>query len=617
MSERNEPADPRHEEALAAALRAEAESVRTSGDGLIRIRARVERRRRRTRLLVPVASTAAVAATVTAIVATGMLAGSGNKPGISALDTTSPVTLTPTATKPPVTVTAAPVVPTQQSVSRASAAVVLSSATTSISPPVTSVVAAGGPPGPVPVWPFADKAAADAWQNTAAGSADQWHLDARATAQRFVQSLGLPKMALQQTPPKIAADGSATVDLDRLEPQTGKAVVLGTVRLAHWTTGAAEPWGVVDVTSAAGTQFPLTITSPTPEATVSSPLPVTFALTGAEDDVYVSAWAAGAGSAAAAKHLVTSVGTTVTLDQALPAAGTGYVVVADGSTGSGAFALSRLAVTPVSFGTGADAASSYVAIVAGRLQVFDAPTNAEVRQLAPGATGVTQVAVSDDRQWVYYLTPSGLMRSRLDGTGSPVVVQTVAPQSLNLTAFGISGPHAERLAYAAASATGDGQTLYWSDGAGSAGTVSVGNSLPPEVVTVTLSPDASTLATYVKTGLQGSVELVHLPATDLLGARTTRPAGCAQGGVCVAATYAPNGDLVLVRSEGSQLTVLREQAGADTPLFTVTSDSGRPTVDLDPTGTKVLLTDGLGHAWSWAGSGPAKALPGTITDASW
>ncbi|MDX6244067.1 MAG: hypothetical protein QOE76_1790, partial [Frankiales bacterium] len=507
MSERNEPADPRHEEALAAALHAEAESVRTSGDGLIRIRARVERRRRRTRLLVPVASTAAVAATVTAIVATGMLSGSGNKPGISALDTTSPATLTPTATKPPVTVTAAPVVPTQQSVSRASAAVVLSSATTSISPPVTSVVA-GGPPGPVPVWPFADKAAADAWQKTAAGSADQWHLDARATAQRFVQSLGLPKMALQQTPPKIAADGSATVDLDRLEPQTGKAVVLGTVRLAHWTTGAAEPWGVVDVTSAAGTQFPLTITSPIPEATVSSPLPVTFALTGGEDDVYVSAWAAGAGSAAATKHLVTSVGATVTLDQALPAAGTGYVVVADGSTGSGAFALSRLAVTPVSFGTGADAASSYVAIVAGRLHVFDAATNAEIRQLAPGATGVTQVAVSDDRQWVYYLkddVPCGgrVWKTKLDGTGSPVPETTWLS---GLSAFGIAGGRSQWLSYVYTPCGAGGQTLFWSVGGDQLEPPSTSSlSRPPELTTIAISPDGQEASGALRTGMQRNV----------------------------------------------------------------------------------------------------------------
>ena len=88
MSERNEPVDPRHEEALAAALHAEADSVRTAGDGLIRIRARVERRRMRMRLLVPIAGTAAVAATVTAVVGIGMLAGSNNKPSISALDTT-------------------------------------------------------------------------------------------------------------------------------------------------------------------------------------------------------------------------------------------------------------------------------------------------------------------------------------------------------------------------------------------------------------------------------------------------------------------------------------------------------------------------------------------------
>ncbi|MDX6229134.1 MAG: hypothetical protein QOI76_2524, partial [Frankiales bacterium] len=275
MSERNEPVDPRHEEALAAALRAQAETVRPAGDGLIRIRARVERRRMRSRLLIPVATTAAVAATVTAVVATGLLAGSGNKPGVAlgptsvpaVATTTSAPTTTPAETQRPSTSTAV-----------SSANVVASSATTTAPPTETSVISPTQPPGPVPIWPFADKTAADAWQAKAAGVSSPWQLDPKGTAERFVGSvmaqLHLPKQQYAGATHLNSADGTATVDVFRLEQSSGKPVALGTVRLSRWSTGAAAPWGVVGVTSAPGSQFPLTIASPAPETTVGAPLPV-------------------------------------------------------------------------------------------------------------------------------------------------------------------------------------------------------------------------------------------------------------------------------------------------------------------------------------------------------
>jgi hypothetical protein len=619
MSERNEPVDPRHEEALAAALHAQAESVRPAGDGLIRIRARVERRRMRTRLLVPIATTAAVAATVTAVVATGILAGSGdNKPSISALDTTSLATVTTTAKPAAVASTPPPAVSAQPSVLATSATVVVSSAVaTSTSSPVTSFVAAGGPNGPVPVWPFADKAEADAWQRTAAGSPAQWHLDPRATAVRFVNSLKLPSTAVTGGVPTIDADGGARVDLTRVETSSAKSTVLGTVRLARWSAGVDAPWGVVGVTSPAGAQFPLAITSPAADATVSAPLPVSFTLTGGEDDVYVSAWAAGAASPAATKQTVTSIGRTVTLDSALPSTGSGFVVVADGSTGAGSFKLSRLAVTPVSFGAGAPAAPTYVAVVAGRMQVYDASTNTEVRPLAGDATDVTHVAVSDDRQWVYYLQSSGpcgagtLMRTRLDGTGSPEKVDT---GSTSVGLFAIAGDHAQQLSWLQLDCQG-AWTLGWRTAQG-AGHLSAPNS-PPVPESLSISPDGSTVAANVKTGLESNVQTYAL-ATARSVTDGSAPAGCTTPGVgCSDATYAADGDLVYVQSDGQQLTVSRNHGGGATQLFHVAAAYGQPTVDLNPTGTEVLLTDGLGHAWSWAGSGSGKSLPGTITDASW
>ncbi|MDX6223595.1 MAG: hypothetical protein QOD91_2649, partial [Frankiales bacterium] len=313
----------------------------------------------------------------------------------------------------------------------------------------------------------------------------------------------------------------------------------------------------------------------------------------------------------------TAVGATATIRTGLPASGRGYVVVADGSTGQGSFALSRLAVTPVQFGAPTYDAPTYVAVVGHELRVLDAATNAEVHPLAGNATGVTQVAVSDDRQWVYYLQGATngcgagtLMRTRLDGTGTPTKVDTGTGP---VTAFAIAGPHAQQLAYATTPCATD-QVVHWQTTSGS-GQIT-GFTKPPQAELLALSPDGSSLAGYIKISMQGDVETFALPGAHTLTDGVV-PSGCTTAGnSCISAAYASNGDLVYVRGDGQQLTVFRQHGGTTSQLFHVAGAYGG-TVDVDPTGTKVLLTDGAAHAWSWTDGGVAQALPGSITDASW
>jgi hypothetical protein len=204
------------------------------------------------------------------------------------------------------------------------------------------------------------------------------------------------------------------------------------------------------------------------------------------------------------------------------------------------------------------------------------------------------------------------MRTRLDGTGGPETVET---GSTSVGLFAIAGDHAQQLSWLQIDCQG-GWTLGWRTSQGQAGHFSAPNS-PPVPESLSISPDGSTVAANVKTGMESNVETYAL-STARSVTDGSAPTGCATPGFgCSDATYAADGDLVYVQSDGQQLTVSRSHSGGPTQLFHVAAAYGQPTVDLDPTGTKVLLTDGLGHAWAWAGSGSAKALPGTITDASW
>jgi hypothetical protein len=156
--------------------------------------------------------------------------------------------------------------------------------------------------------------------------------------------------------------------------------------------------------------------------------------------------------------------------------------------------------------------------------------------------------------------------------------------------------------------------VHWQTAAGS-GQIT-GFTKPPLAESLALSPDGGSLASQVRTGTAGNVYTFALPGAQTLNDGVV-PTGCTTvGNSCISAAYGSNGDLVYVQSDGQQLVAFRQHAGTATRLFQVAGAHGG-TVDLDPTGTKVLLTDGAAHAWSWTGGGPAKALPGSIADASW
>jgi hypothetical protein len=648
MTERNEPVDRRHEEALSAALHTHADTVRPAGDGLVRIRSRVAHRRRRVRFLAPLASVAAAAAAVTAIVASGLLTSPAHHTTIQADSPTAPPPAAPHTTTRPAVVPTSSQPSTAPSASFATPAstapVITTSATLSASPTGTEVAAAGHDDINPPVWPFADATAATTWQQTLGQkTSEAWHLDARSVATRFVTAivanLGLPNPQVSGSAPVVNDDGTATVDVTRLGPNS-TTIDLATVTLSHWATGGGQPWGIVSAASPASSQIPMAITSPTPYAAAAAPLSVAYTLTGgAEDDDYVGVWAAGATKAASVTHPVTGTGTTVSLPT-VPTSGTGFVAVADGSSASGSFGLARLAVTPVRYGasggTVVPAAETYVAVTDKGIEVRDAATDGLVRTLAGTATGVASVAVSQDRQWVYYLASDGqcggrVWKTKLDGTGQPVAE---THWSDGLSAFGIAGNQSQWLSYVYTPCSGGSQTLFWSVGGDQLEPPSMNSlSRPPDLTSIAVAPDGSNASGALRTGMAGNVvtytrseatpggpaaQASPPPAKTLTDG--TVPVACrASGNECIGVAYAPNGDLVLVRSDGSRLTVVRQHGTTVTPVFSV-PDSGAgqlATLDTDPTGNNVLLTDANGHGWMWNGRGQARALPGHLIDASW
>lgn len=635
MTERNEPADRRHEEALSAALHEQARTVRPAGDGLVRIRSRVQRRRRRVRFLAPLASVAAAAAAVTAIVASGLVTSSPSRHSVAAdVSTTTPAATTPTrpavvATAPPSSTASSPSVAPASSVGPAVTTSATLTTGPSTSPASTGLAANNGSQVDPPVWPFGDVAAAATWQHALSQKpSEAWHLDSRQVAQRFVHALevglGLPVSDLSGPAPVIHDDGTATVDVTRTGPN-GSTLTLGTVTLSRWTGGADGPWGVMSVTSPVKSQFPLSIKAPLPGTAVTAPLPVSIGMVGgAEDDVYTTAWKAGAALPAAHNHDVLGSDKTETLTSGIPSSGTGFVAVLDGSSATGSFGLSRLAVTPVRYGPGGTAATTYVVVHDGQLQVWDAISGTKVRSLGTPQTVATQVQVSEDRQWVYYLNQKQglsspacgrnvLMRTRLDGSGAPEPV-TGAPQGI--TAFGIAGSNAEQLATVATPCSNAGaQSISWSGT--TSGTIMT-DSRPPEAENVAIAPDGTELASFVRTGMQGALEKFSTSVAKTYADGSPLSTTCSASGVeCPAAAFGSGGLTYVVVSDGSRLTVYSTcDCMASWQLFSVADSSQRATLDVDATG-QVLLTDGTGKGWIFDGKGPVRPIPTSVIDASW
>lgn len=205
-----------------------------------------------------------------ALLAAGLVSGAV---ALGAHETARPtVAVQPTTTRPDAT-TSTSLITVPATVSptvTASTAVATTAPTTSVAPRVSYPY----------IYPFSSLAAAQAWQNSAAGQ-QPWHLDAALTAKSFAGFLGY-SMADQVISTHTDASG-AHVALGFDNPN-GQPVTAAGVHLVRAGDGNDAPWEVVG-----NDQSPsFTLTTPSYAGAMSSPVRVAGSITGVDENIRVS-----------------------------------------------------------------------------------------------------------------------------------------------------------------------------------------------------------------------------------------------------------------------------------------------------------------------------------------
>ena len=327
----------------------EDDDVPVAGDGLHRIRQRLDARRSlRTRLLVPAASLAGVVA-VAAVGALGVAATDNGsiRPDVATGETAEPVEPSPSGT--------------------ACSGGLCPEPKPSPSLPTTGVTTSGNG---VPVWPFTTDAQAADW--LADPGARGWARDPVQVVQHLVDDF-------LKLPGGTAVGTAGGGDVQRVVVKIGGRPV-STVQVEQVGRTTSGPWSVTGAASE-----DVGITAPEADAAVTSPLTVTGRVTGVDESVRVQLLAssgtelAGGYAPAGAEEPW-----SLPLRWTSSAWSVGAVVA---STANGNGDLRAFGLTPVRRGGAAApgvpaAGSTLLAIDAGRVVVVDAVTGVRLRQLS-------------------------------------------------------------------------------------------------------------------------------------------------------------------------------------------------------------------------------------------
>jgi hypothetical protein len=389
------------EDRLRDVLRGEATTIVPAGDGLERIRDRVERRRRVRRWVVPsaVLATGAAAAALLLVVPD---------------DGRTPQTLDQASASPSVSESAAP--------------------TTTVTPSPTPGGVTPQPSdswqGPA-YWPFAS---ADDLVNVA-DPVPAWLEDGLQVGQRLVRDvLQLQGVTVSQT----------CVSCETLELTVAGSHV-GTVNLGHYTVRGTRVFTVVRINDT-----DLEISSPTAGTAISSPTRVTGRIQGVDENVRLRLVAKDGGVVSQGTTPAGSaVPWTANLSWTARDWDTGAILATTGNMRDGA--INRVALEPVRR-SNATTTSTFAALVDGHVALFDSTTGRQVRQLTYPPAGKADNAATwsvGTLAWVRTATDRECHNEldRLDGSATTTNATTVATSTSVMYGTPVLSPSADWLAW--------------------------------------------------------------------------------------------------------------------------------------------------------------------------
>jgi hypothetical protein len=582
--------DDRIDELLREALQEEADTVVPSGDGLSRIQGRVRSDRSRQRWTRPAFVLGSVA--LLAAAGVGVYAatnGSGDSDRLDAIESGSPSPSTSESVSPS---------PTNEPVSNTDF-------------PRQAI------------FPFTTAEEENAWEASYAQGHEPWKADPEAVAQFWVQNY-LGEKDIDETVSKTLVGDRARVTLGRtLQVEQQAQIPITTVRLVQYGKG----WVVVGAVDPQGL---LSLSSPTPGATVTSPVTVTGPGYGVDEAAAVKVFDSSEPGALGVEHVSYGSGTqewSTSLSYDAPKAAVGAVVAVQGSAADGG--PQRLVAQQVRFGaaTGGEAPAYFYAVKDNRIAKFASRNGAALEYLTeeqPGG-GPSDPQVGGTTGLVYYLEGSGTCSNALVALDNEATHHThsVASPDSGYVITGYSVLESEgaetnsttpAVAYyeqACDSQTSPQAKLVMRTWNGTTHTVKFPSQPPAITGDPSWEADGTHVVAYVRTGNDGY--LARYDATS--GKDATPGAVCgddAPDGMPTALEIDSTADMWVALQTGSAMTVATCGGGAWHEQFSIPGNDTPADADVTADGAAVLLTDADGKVWRWDGSGEATELSPSV-----
>jgi hypothetical protein len=477
------------------------------------------------------------------------------------------------------------------------------------------------------IFPFTTATAEEGWQQDyEQGSATQWEADPTQVAQHWVQDF-LEQPAVDRVVSQSEDNGDELVTLGRIMQAESHAMVsVTTVRLTPYD----KSWIVI---GASDPQSLVSFSSPSPGATVTTPLTVTGPAFGVDEVVRLDVRDATS---------TTSYGTDTAsfgngsgqwagrIDFSRPPAPIGVLVAVDISAADGG--PTRIAAEQVRFAPAAphQAPQYFYAVKSNRITQFASRTGDPTKYLTseqPGG-GVSDPQLYEDE--IYYLQGAGtcansvmaVSTSANGGAKGEVVASSdqgyvIAWYAAAPKPSALSGNPVTPVAVyetACDPANNPQAKLVLRDAAGATRSIAY-PSVPPGLATdPSFDPWTGAppqfLDGYVRTGNEGYI--ARYDVADTTTPTPTRSACSGLGpedGQPAALEVDAGGTLWVALRTGSSMDVMRCAAGSRPKLaFTIAGNDQPADIDVTSDGSAVLLADDNGKVWRWDGSGNPEEL---------